>query len=111
MRRNEAFSGLEQRDACKVECYLHFRNVQTEAKKKELEEPSAPFNPTFLEQANRDIPMGCWSSQVDATGNLAMLRSLKWIGYSFYHVSCTNKFGGFYLGDGLKNLELQFQIQ
>lgn len=49
VRRNEAFKGLSQENSLRLENYLHFRNVQTEIKKELLDEPSAPFNPNFLE--------------------------------------------------------------
>ena len=49
VRRNEAFKGLTQENSLWLENYLHFRNVQTEIKKELLDEPSAPFNPNFLE--------------------------------------------------------------
>ena len=41
--------------------YLHFRNVQDEEKRRELDLPTAPFNERFLETAEQDQPRGCWS--------------------------------------------------
>jgi len=49
VRRNEAFKGLNEKDSGNIGQYLHFRNVQTEEKKKALDEPNAPFNTNFLE--------------------------------------------------------------
>jgi hypothetical protein len=42
---------------------MHFRNVQTQAKKRLLETPEAPFVDNFLENISREKPQGCWSLQ------------------------------------------------
>ena len=91
--------------------YLHFRNVQTEEKKQALDEPTAPFNPHFLESAQDDQPKGCWTLQKDERQETTVVRSLMWPGYTFYHKSDTRNFGAIYIGDGLKNLELHFIVQ
>ena len=90
--------------------YVHFRNVQTDDKKKKLDEPSAPFNPQFLEGIDRDLPRGCWNFQQDLQKDTVLGRSMLWPGYHFYHTHEQNKFGSVYIGDGLKNLELQSTI-
>lgn len=63
VRRNEAFKGLTSASSTRLDSYLHFRNVQTEEKKILLDEPSAPFNPHFLEPISADEPKGCWNFQ------------------------------------------------
>jgi radial spoke head protein 9 len=84
--------------------------VQTESKKNALDEPSAPFNAKFLESISEDLPKGCWNFQHDLSKQVALGRSLMWPGFHFYHKHCQSKFGSVYIGDGLKNLELQFMI-
>ena len=111
VRRNEAFSGLCGADAMSLENYLHFRNVQDESKRAELDLPTAPFNERFLESASDDQPRGSWSVQMDERQESAMVRSLAWPGYQFFHKVNTNRFGAIYVGDGLKNLELHFIVQ
>lgn len=111
VRRNEAFRGLNCDDSGKLENYLHFRNVQTQEKRAALDEPTAPFNPQFLEAASDDQPKGCWTLQRDERQETTVVRSLMWPGYSFYHKSGTRNFGAIYIGDGLKNLELHFIVQ
>ena len=54
VRRNEAFKGLTSKTSTALNSYVHFRNVQTEAKKKALDDSSAPFNPNFLESISAD---------------------------------------------------------
>lgn len=111
MRRNEAFRGLSSDECLKLENYLHFRNVQDEDKRQELELPTAPFNKNFLENASCDNPKGCWTIQKDERSDNVMVRSLMWPGYQFYHKTGTKNFGSIYVGDGLKNLELHFIVQ
>ena len=65
VRRNEAFQGLCAESGMRLGNYLHFRNVQDEAKRAELDLPTAPFNERFLETAELDQPRGCWSLQMD----------------------------------------------
>ena len=54
VRRNETFKGLTGADSMDLSNYVHFRNVQDEQKKSDLDLPTAPFNPHFLESANLD---------------------------------------------------------
>lgn len=69
MRRNEAFRGLNREDGPRLENYLHFRNVQDEDKRAELDLPTAPFNERFLESAAQDQPRGSWNVQMDERGD------------------------------------------
>lgn len=61
VRRNEAFKGLSHSDATNLNNYMHFRNVQTQQQKEDLNKPSAPFNERFLEPLVNDLPRGLWS--------------------------------------------------
>jgi len=108
VRRNEAFCGLAKDQAANLDCYAHFRNVQGAEKKEALDSPAASFNARFLASAGEDQPKGTWTLQT-RTG-YTHVRSLKWPGYQFFHKQGTNKFGGMYIGDGLKNLELHFIV-
>ena len=108
MRRNEAFRGLDMDTGMNLDSYLHFRNVQDEQKRAELDEPTAPFNARFLESAANDQPKGCWSLQLDERREKVMVRSLQWPGYQFFHELGSSKYGAIYVGDGLKNLEIHF---
>ena len=108
VRRNEAFCGLAKDQAANLDSYAHFRNVQGAEKKEALDSPAASFNARFLESAGEDQPKGTWTLQT-RTG-YTHVRSLKWPGYQFFHKQGTNKFGGMYIGDGLKNLELHFIV-
>lgn len=110
MKRNEAFKGLPREESLRLDNYQHFRNVQTIFHKEELDKPSAPFNPRFLEPIIDDFPRGVWTIQQDSSKTIALVRNLLWPGFGFFHKSGSKKFGQMYIGDGLKNAELQFMI-
>ena len=111
LRRNEAFSGLNKDQACSLNSYVHFRNVQSDEAKSRLDQPSAPFSSSFMEPISGDQPSGCWTFQLDMYRETALGRSLLWPGFQFYHNLNSNRFGSMYIGTGVKNMELQFQTQ
>ena len=53
---------------------------------------------------------GSWSLQFERGSGLVTLRSLSWIGYTFYHVPGSRKFGSVYVGTGEKNMDLPFML-
>jgi len=79
-------------------------------KKRQLDEASSPFNPAFLESINKDLPIGCWNFQHDLEKKTVLGRSLLWQGFHFYHLHNQSRFGCVYIGEGLKNMELQATI-
>lgn len=103
LRRAEAFKGLSQAEAIHLTNYQHFRNVQSADKKSLLEQSDAPFHKDFLDSIAKDSPKGCWCLQLDDRGDTALIRSLSWPGFQFFHKLNSNKFGNVYIGDGLKN--------
>ena len=111
LRRNEAFKGLGFQDGVDMKNYVHFRNVQGETYKQQLDEPGAPFKQRFLEPIAEDLPKGAWSVQRNPNGWNVIIRSRAWNGFTFYHHVGTKKFGSIYIGEGLKNDELQFMLQ
>ncbi len=111
VRRNESFQGLRGADAHELSNYKHFRNVQDAMKKMDLDLPTAPFNPHFLDDITEDKPKGCWNIVQCEKQETVVIRSLMWPGYQFYHQKGTHRFGSFYVGDGLKCLDLHFIIQ
>ena len=70
----------------------------------------AVFEPNFLDEVSKDTPKGMWSIQKDANGQTAIIRNNVWSGYTAYHKACSCDFGGVYVGDGQKNLDLVFQL-
>lgn len=64
-----------------MENYQHFRNVQSEQKKRDLDLPEAPFTRDFLEPISADLPKGCWNLQASERSDTVLIRSLNWPGY------------------------------
>lgn len=48
--------------------------------------------------------------QFERGSGLVSLRSLLWLGYVFFHVPGTRKYGSVYFGNGEKNLDLCFML-
>ena len=53
---------------------------------------------------------GSWSILHDDFKQVTVLRSLLFLGYSFYFSAATGAWGGFYQGNGLKNNDLVFML-
>lgn len=110
LTRNKAFEGLTGSMAKDMKNYLHFRNVQQSEKREQLDRDDALFTYDFLDAIEKDKPSGCWSLQVDPSGTLATLRNFLWPGYFAFHLANTQRFGGIYIGDGIKNSDLPFML-
>ncbi|XP_068198440.1 radial spoke head protein 9 homolog isoform X2 [Antennarius striatus] len=107
---NRSFGGLSYSEASKVDNFLHFSKPKNLKKKSILE--MADLNPTtdFLDVLSDDIPNGCWSLQFECASRVCILRSLLWLGLTFYHVPMTPQHGYIYIGHGAKNLDLPFML-
>jgi radial spoke head protein 9 len=110
LSRNRAFQGLNRSDVKVLGKYLHFRNVQTSEKRQQLDRDDAIFTYDFLDPADADVPMPCWSVQTDSSKALVNVRSLLWPGYIAYHKANTQRCGGVYIGNGVKNVDLAFML-
>ncbi len=53
---------------------------------------------------------GLWSLQFECASQVCVLRSLLWLGLTFYHVPMTPQHGHIYIGDGIKNLAFPFML-
>lgn len=51
-----------------------------------------------------------WSAQLSTTESVGTARSLQWPGYLSYCLLNSNVFGGVYVGNGLKQVELPFYL-
>ncbi|XP_077090902.1 radial spoke head protein 9 homolog [Siphateles boraxobius] len=107
---NRSFGGLNPTEAAKLRNYLHFREPVNLKKKSILE--MSDLNPAldFLDPLSEDIPKGSWSLQLERGGTVCVLRSLLWLGLTFFHVPQTPQHGYIYMGDGLINLDLPFML-
>lgn len=110
VRKNEAFKGLCCKTAFSEESYLHFRAAQTKEKKDLNQKDDAIFRSDFLESIADDDIQGSWSVQPDTTKSQVIIKSLLWPGYLAYHKLKSKIFGGVYIGDGTKNVDLPFML-
>ena len=110
LTRNKAFEGLNSTQIKDIKCYLHFRNVQLPEKREQLDRDDALFTYDFLDGIEKDVPKGSWSLQIDPSGTIATLRNFLWPGYFAFHLANTQRFGGIYVGDGIKNSDLPFTL-
>ncbi|XP_071335092.1 radial spoke head protein 9 homolog isoform X2 [Trachinotus anak] len=107
---NRSFGGLSHSEAGKLSSFLHFSEPKNLKKKSVLE--MGELNPAvdFLDVLSDDIPKGSWSLQFECASKVCVLRSLLWLGLTFYHVPMTPQHGYIYIGDGTKNLDLPFML-
>ncbi|XP_068610003.1 radial spoke head protein 9 homolog [Brachionichthys hirsutus] len=107
---NRSFGGLSHSEAGKVGNFLHFSKPKNPKKKSILE--MADLNPAidFLDPLSDDVPKGSWSLQFECASSACVLRSLLWLGLTFYHVPTTPQHGYVYIGNGAKNLDLPFML-
>ena len=110
MRPNNFFYGLNEIKAKDLSQWHHFRSPQTESGRQKIEADNVVFSSDFLDNLVEDKPKGVWSLQVSADGNCSSCRNLQWPGYSAFHRLGTANFGSFYIGNGIKNIDLAFML-
>lgn len=110
LTRNKYFEGLSLGQIKDIKSYSHFRSVQFPEKREMIDRGDAINACDFFDPIEKDIPKASWSLVVDASGTLACLRSLLWPGYFMYHKASSQSYGGIYIGDGVKNSDLEFML-
>ncbi|XP_031722134.1 radial spoke head protein 9 homolog isoform X2 [Anarrhichthys ocellatus] len=106
---NRSFGGLSHSEARRLDNFLHFSKAKN-PKKSVLEVGVVNQTIDFLDVLMDDIPKGSWSLQLECASNVCVLRSLLWLGLTFFHVPMTPQHGYMYIGDGKKNLDLPFML-
>jgi len=107
---NRSFEGLNNLDCKKLCSYFHFKDTPNTDKINLLAKATLDQSIDFLEHIENDLPKGCWALQAERGNALVILKSLLWLGYCFYHVPGTKKFGSLYIGTGEKNIDLPFML-
>ena len=111
MAPNDAFSGLTVDKLSDLNSYMHVRPVEQKEKKELADREEDIFNHEFLDCVALDVPNSSWSVQKDPINPvLVTIRSRLWPGYYAYHGANTGQFGGIYIGDGIKNVDLPFML-
>ncbi|KAJ3036627.1 Radial spoke head protein 9 [Rhizophlyctis rosea] len=111
LRPNNAFQGISKSELGQLTSYLHFRDG-FDINKRTLLERANNFDESLdiFEPISRDEPKGVWSAQVERGGSVAILRSLLWPGYVFFHAPTPPKWGAMYYGTGQKNANVGFML-
>nr|CAB3265811.1 RSP9 uncharacterized protein LOC100179789 [Phallusia mammillata] len=107
---NRSFEGLTVTESGKLASYMHFREAQNLNSKSIKEKADLDPSIDFLDNIEDDIPKGSWSLQFERGSGLVCIRSLQWVGLTFYHVPNTTKFGCIYVGTGEKNFDIPFML-
>ncbi|XP_010880658.1 radial spoke head protein 9 homolog isoform X2 [Esox lucius] len=110
VQTNRSFQGLSFSEAGKLSCFMHFTEPQNLKKKSVLEKADLEPSIDFLDPLSEDIPKGSWSLQFEHSSRVCVIRSLLWLGLTFFHVPMTPQHGHIYMGNGLKNLDLPFML-
>ncbi|XP_074753073.1 radial spoke head protein 9 homolog isoform X3 [Athene noctua] len=110
VHENRNFEGLSLTDAKKLSSYFHFTEPVNLKNKTLLEKADLDPSTDFLDSLEHDIPQGSWTVQLEKGGTVVVLRSLLWLGLTFYHVPMTKQYGYIYFGSGEKNLDLPFMM-
>jgi radial spoke head protein 9 len=108
---NEAFSGLPVDKLTDLNNYMHVRPVEQQEKIELAKREEDIFNHEFLDCVALDVPVSSWSIQKDPINPVIVtIRSRLWPGYYAYHRGNTGCYGGVYIGDGIKNVDLVFML-
>ncbi|KAJ3386335.1 Radial spoke head protein 9 [Lobulomyces angularis] len=116
MMINNLNQGLASHELGELSSYLHFRPGYS-VDMKLLMERGELFQEgiDIFEPISRDEPKGVWSIQVEKGGSIAILRSLLWPGYVFYHRPATSvngcsQWGSVYYGNAQKNDNVGYML-
>ncbi|KAI8848767.1 hypothetical protein BC829DRAFT_489842 [Chytridium lagenaria] len=108
---NPMFKGLDSVDLSQLSSYFHFREG-FDINMKTLAERAGGFEETIdvFESISKDEPRGVWAVQAERGGSVAFVRSLLWPGFSFFHTPTPTKWGSFYYGNGMRNINIGFML-
>uniref|UniRef100_A0A8C9EX72 Radial spoke head protein 9 homolog n=1 Tax=Pavo cristatus TaxID=9049 RepID=A0A8C9EX72_PAVCR len=110
VHENRNFEGLSLMEAKKLSSYFHFTEPVNLKNKTLLEKADLDPSTDFLDSLEHDVPQGSWTVQLEKGCTVVVLRSLLWLGLTFYHVPMTKQYGYIYCGTGEKNLDLPFML-
>lgn len=132
IRRNDAFSGLRcssATEALSLYQYYHIRahnpyrklldrqhssqhcSKLSSHEKSDVEKMAQhPQLDAMFESIADDEPAGLWQLHFDPANSLVIGRNAQFEGALFYHVLGTNKCGNIYMGDGVINQNVSFQL-
>jgi len=107
---NRSFEGLAVAESAKLCNYMHLREPERLHEKSLLQKANLDKALDFMDTIDEDIPKGSWALQFERGSALVTLRSLLWLGYTFFHVPGSRLFGSVYVGTGEQNMDLPFML-
>lgn len=107
---NEAFAGLGLDKNFCLSSYALLRPVTQEDKVMQGARKADVFTHDFLDRLCDECPKNSWSVLKDTTQTVALLRNRMWPGFVGFSRANSLAHGAVYIGDGLKNPDLPFQI-
>jgi radial spoke head protein 9 len=108
---NDAFAGLATAQLTDLNQFMHLRPVEQEDKREQALREEDIFIADFLDNSALDQPHSSWSIHKDPINpTVVTIRSRLWPGFFAYHRGNTGMFGGVYMGDGVKNIDLPFML-
>ncbi|XP_015713261.1 radial spoke head protein 9 homolog [Coturnix japonica] len=110
VQENRHFEGLSLTEAKKLSSYFHFTEPVNLKNKTLLEMADLDPSTDFLDSLEHDVPQGSWAVHLERGCTVVVLRSLLWLGLTFYHIPMTKQYGYLYCGTGEKNLDLPFML-
>lgn len=105
-----SFGGLDENCYNDLTKWAHFRAPQTSEAKGKMECENLVFIDDFLDDLSGDNPKGVWSIKKDCEGKNVVCSNMLWQGYNSMHRLKTSVFGGIYIGNGIKNIDVAFMI-
>lgn len=107
---NRSFSGLSESEARKLDNFFHFSEPKNPNRRSILQNGELTPKMDFMDVLIDDVPKGSWSLQFECARRVCVIRSLLWLGLTFYHLPMTPQHGYIYIGDGTKNMELPLML-
>jgi len=104
------FRGLSVTAAQELRNWVHFRPSSDVDKLRAIASDDVQFHKEFLDSVETDLPLGCWNVRTSTAADAVFLRSLLWPGYSAFHLTGTDRFGGCYVGVGERKNDLAFLL-
>lgn len=105
---NKYYKGLSFHDSQNLASYVHYRRPKSKWNTNLLTRDDFNYAVDFLDTIDRDIPKGHWSLHTDNDKKTVCLQSLLWPGTFFYAKINSGEFCWFYIGDGIRNMDLPF---
>lgn len=110
MRENDDFSGLSAENLTNLGKYLHFRTPVSSEKVDLINRNEATFNYSFLDDCGAEERKEVWSVSLDNTKTIALIKNLEWPGYFGFHKCNSAEYGSYYIGNGIKNVDLSYML-